>query len=488
MEVLKPRASVLAGRGFTGVATMSETHEDAVTTLARHVASSDYDVLPKAAVAATKRLILDSLGVGLYGSRGPWVDEIVRATTADCSGGQSQILGRAGRYPSSAAALCNAYQIHNSEFDCVHEAAVVHPMAVLMGAVCAYTSRHAAANRPAISGSSLIAAVALGVDVAGHLGVACRTKLRFFRPATVGAFAAVCALAKLSGFDTRTTRDAMGIVYGQLSGTMQPHTEGAALLAMQIGFSARNALLANDMAAAGIPGLADTFEGPFGYYALFEGEHALAEALAQLGRTWRITEVAHKPFPSGRATHGIAEGCMALRRKNRIVADDIDSVSARVPSLTQRLVGRPISDDMAVNYARLCGAFVAARALLGHALHAEDFDEAARQDPATLTLGRRVRIVADDNPDPNALSPVVIDIKMRDGATYSQSISTVYGHPDNPMSRDNYIDKFERNWGASLVALPQTDCPRAVAALETLETCADVADVFTLFYASRDTQ
>ena len=41
---------------------------------------------------------------------------------------------RAARTSATAAAMVNAYQIHNSEFDCVHEQAVVHPMAVLLAA------------------------------------------------------------------------------------------------------------------------------------------------------------------------------------------------------------------------------------------------------------------------------------------------------------------------------------------------------------------
>ena len=87
------------------------------------------------------------------------------------------------RLPAASAALCNAYQLHNSEYDCIHERAVVHPLAVLLPAVLAHAERAGG-----VSGRDLLSAVVLGVDVAAGLGVAARSGLRFFRPAIAGAF------------------------------------------------------------------------------------------------------------------------------------------------------------------------------------------------------------------------------------------------------------------------------------------------------------
>lgn len=456
---------------------------DAIHTLCAHVIETRYSDLPHAAVDAAKRFVLDSLGVGLYGSNGPFADALVGAQRTFGEAAECRILGRAGRYPAPSAAMCNAYQIHNGEYDCVHEAAVVHPMAVLLGAVCAYIDREAVLARRSVSGQELIAAVALGVDVAGHLGVACRSPLRFFRPATVGAFAATSALGKLAGFDRASLSDAMGIVYAQLCGTMQPHTEGSPLLAMQIGFNARNAIVALDMAAAGIPGLRDTLEGPFGFYANFEGENALAQVLQDVGRVWRITEVAHKPFPSGRATHGIVEACLSLKRRHGFDARDVAHVEARVPPLTLRLVGRHVMPQMEVNYARLSGPYVAARALLNGSLSGDDFTAAARTDHQTLALGERINVVSDDNPDPNALCPVTVVVTLNSGAVEQMTLATIYGHPSKPMARDAYLAKFRSNWRASREALAGEDCARAIALLETLEAVDDVCDVLQLFSA-----
>ena len=114
------------------------------------------------------------------------------------------------------------------------------------------------------------------------------------------------------GFDALTLTRAFGIVYGQLCGTMQAHAEGSPLLAMQIGFNARNAVIACDMAAGGLCGPAQIFSrARSASTSCSRAPHDLAPVLRDLGKAWRIAEVAHKPFPCGRATHGVIDGVLA---------------------------------------------------------------------------------------------------------------------------------------------------------------------------------
>jgi aconitate decarboxylase len=407
---------------------------DAIERFADHVIGTDFEDLPPTAVSAAKTFILDSFGVGIVGSAGPWVEELIATQKSWGSGEDARIWVRGDRLPAPAAAMCNAYQVHNSEFDCVHEAAVVHAVTVVLPSVLAIAERNGG-----VDGRDLITAVTLGVDIAGHLGVAATTGLRFFRPGTAGAFAAVAGMGKVLGFDKPALINAFSVMYAQLCGTMQAHTEGSMLLGMQVGFNARNAVAACDMAANGLDGPKNILEGPFGYFRLFEADYDLEPVLAALGSTWRIAELAHKPFPSGRATHGVVDGCLQLRRTHGIEAGDIARVTARVPSLTNHLVGRPVADGMTVNYARLCVRYVAARALLNDGVTVEDFRDDALADSASLELARRVDVQVDDNPDPNALSPVTVEIEMRDGRR----------QPDEPRGSSGQIPAQLRICGDS---------------------------------------
>jgi len=454
---------------------------DGIAHFAAHVAEFPFAAVPDEAVTAAKTFLLDSVGVGMIGSLGPYATELaglgraVRSTV-----GEARVLAQgAHRLQVADAAFCNAYQIHNSEFDCVHEGAVVHPMAVMLGAILAHLDR----TGGKASGKALLAAVTLGVDVAAGLGVASRAGLRFFRPATAGAFGATMAVGRLAGFDAAALVDACGITLGQLGGTMQAHTEGSSLLAMQVGFNARNAIVACDMAAAGIAGPQNVLEGPFGYYSLFEGEYELLPVLESLGKIWRITEVAHKPYPSGRATHGMVDALLRLRAEHGFYGTSVRSVEVSVPPLTYRLIGRPVKHDMAANYARLCGRYAAASALLSGDLGIKDFAPPALADLERLELASRIAIAADDNPDPNALVPISVTVHLNDGSERAKTLDTVYGNPANPMTREAHLKKFRTNARAAARPLSDDSIARLVDLVDGLESQPNIEEFLELIFS-----
>lgn len=443
---------------------------DAIETFCAHVVERSARDFPDTAVEAAKTFILDTLGVGILGSNGPQAAEIAAVQDLSGQGDDARVWSTGKRLPAAAAALCNAYQTHNSEFDCVHEAAVAHVMTAVLPVALAGAERMGA-----VSGARLLEAVVLGVDVAASLGVAASSGLRFFRPGTVGAFGGVAALGKLMGLDAERLRHAFSIVYGQVGGTMQAHTEGSMLLALQVGFNARNAVVACDLAAAGIEGPRHILEGPFGYFRLIEDGGDPARVARDLGRVWRITEVAHKPFPSGRATHGIVDACLELRARHTIPADAIARVVARVPPLIVHLVGRPPSATMAINYARLCAAYVAARALIGGTIRIEDFTDAAYRDAATQALAARIAIEVRDVGNPNALTPVEVEIVLHDGARHTARIAHVTGSPARPLSREAHLAKFRRNCAQAARPISPANADRLIALVDALETVPDVA-------------
>jgi aconitate decarboxylase len=236
-------------------------------------------------------------------------------------------------------------------------------------------------------------------------------------------------------------------------------------------------VVACDLAAHGLTGPSQLLEGPFGYYPLFEGEHDLAPVLRDLGKVWRVIEVAQKPFPTGRATHGVLDGVLALQREGGFDAADVAQIRCRVPPLTHRLVGRAAHAGMAPNQARLSAPYAIACALQGGAVDLDDFKPAALADPVRLALAARVEVETDGNPDPNALGPVEVAVLLRDGARREIRIAEVYGSPARPMGREAHLAKFRRNWLAGAKPLAPAAGERLIALVDALETLSDVAEV-----------
>src|SRR6202040_2185459 len=114
-------------------------------------------------------------------------------------------------------------------------------------------------------------------------------------------------------------------------------------------------------------------------------------------------------------------------------ADQVTVGRFLVPPLTYRLVGRPPKDGMTVAHARLCLPYVAAVCLRHGTVGLGDFPPAALGDPDTLALARRLSVIADDNPDPNALHPVRVELDLADGSTVACDVTDVLGSPGRPL-------------------------------------------------------
>lgn len=439
---------------------------DPIEDIAAHATSRVGPGPDDATRQAARTFILDSLGVAIGGAGGPGTAMLAGTLPA---GVEARVPGTALTLSAADAALLTTFQTHCQEYDCVHDRAVVHVMTAVLPTILA-TARHTGP----VTGAQLMEAVVVGVDVAATLGLASKGGLRFFRPGTAGAFGATAALGRLMGFDAPRMVQAFSLVYGQVCGTMQAHAEGSGLLALQLAFNARNAVVACDLARAGLTGPQNILMGPFGYFTLIE-DGGDPDVLIGIGAIPRITEVSHKPFPSGRATHGVLDGALTLQRTHEFTVDKIASIDLTVPPLVNQLVGRAPSADMTVAQARLCVRYVTACALRG-SLGPADFKKQALRDPNRQNLAARITI--DVAPaDPNALTPVTVRITLTDGRTVEQQVTAVYGAPDNPMDRAAQLAKFHANCADAPVTI---DPDPIIALIDGLEDVADITALINL--------
>ena len=436
--------------------------------LAAHAIDTRLADLPVEARQRAAVYVLDSLGVGIAGSSVEGGQGLLRVASG-WGAPSASVWGRGERLAAPAAAFINAWQMHNQEYDCLHEGAVVHAMASVLPAALA-----AAETRGGVSGAELIVAVAVGVDIAAGLGLASRAGFRFFRPATAGGFGAVAAAGRLLGLDRRALEAAFAWQLAQVSGTMQAHAEGSPLLPVQVAFNARAALQSCELAALDFTPTRSVFEGPYGYLALFEGDFDLEPVLSSLGRDWRISELSHKPFPAGRATHGGIEGVMALQTEHGFAPDDVERIEVIAPPLIARLVGRSLPPTVSATYARLCMGYAVAKVLQHGRLDPADFRGAALSDPVTHALAARVETHSDDNPDPNAMAPQAVVVHLKGGTALRWECTTMLANPARQLTHEQHLSKFHRCCTFSLDELAPGAPERLVEAVDRLEEVEDV--------------
>ncbi len=412
---------------------------NAAETLVDHALGLRWDALGADVRRSAATFLHDSLAVGVAGARAPYADRVAAAVSrwGVASGQGALVLGRAETsLPPSSAAFLNAFQVHGQEFDCVHEPAVVHPLATVVAALLS-----ALDDGPPRTGAQVLTALCAGVDVAVGLGLAARSPLKFFRPATAGVFGCVAALASLKRLPREQALDAFGYALAFAGGTMQAHVEGLPTLPVQIAAAARSAVQAVDLAQAGMPGPRGAIDGPFGYLALFEDLTDAPAMLAALPTSPRIMEVSWKPFPTGRAAHGAIVAVQRLMREQGLAPERLERLTYVAPPLIQRLVGRRAHDAMAPAYARLCFPYLGAVALQRGTVGLDDFTPRRLADPSTLALAARITVEADGNPDPAAFTPAVAVARMTDGAEVRIAIQAQFGSPSDPLSPTQHLEK-----------------------------------------------
>ena len=432
-------------------------------------------VFSDSAYDAAKTFLLDSLGVGIAGSKAPFQDSVHTVVRNWGEGEGAHLWGHGQTAPQASAAYLNGFQIHSMEYDCVHEPAVVHPMATILAAVGSEVEM-----RGKTSGFELMEALIVAVDVAVELGVAVKSPLKFFRPATAGLFGATLGIARLRGLDEATALSAMGCALAQCAGVMQAHVEGKPTLPVQIAGAARAAVVACDLAQAGLHGSEQSIEGPFGYFAMFEDEVALNAAAEQLGKIHRITEVSWKPFPTGRAAQGGVPLVQRLMEQG-VTADNLDYLELQAPPIIPRLVARPATTGMSPNYARLCFPYLAAITLTRGTVGLEDFTRDNLDDPDLLTLADKVSVVTNQVEDPAEFVPQSAKAVLTDGTERLTMVANLFGSPSDPLSREQHLEKF-RTCVAFGLSKDKADAVTdgLIARVDNLERFDDVRDLFRL--------
>jgi 2-methylcitrate dehydratase PrpD len=438
---------------------------DSEAALLRHLLETPEAAIPASARAAARVFMLDTLAVGIAGTAHEDQPGLIEAARAWGEGGAAAVWGEAVRLPAAQAAFVNAFQAHALEFDAIHEAAVVHAVTPTLAAALAEAERQGG-----VSGARLVSAVVFGLELGCTIGAAARGPMRFFRPATAGMFGAYGAVARLRGFDLARGGGGAGLLLGQIPGTMQAHHEGGMALAVQMGFAAAAGIRAADLAEAGARGPSAWLTGASGFLPMTEPAHDLAPGLAALGRSWQVEALSHKPFPSGRLTHPVIDGLQRLLARGPIDPAAIREVRLQLPPLAMRLVGRPLRRDLTPNYARLCLPFVAATTLRFGTVTLDDFTPARLADPATLALAERVRLIGDENPDPNAVVPQTVEVEHE--TTARVTVAHTLGSPANPLSVEARVAK-----AASCLAAarrPRADVAALVAAVDALDDASDL--------------
>ncbi|MFW6044309.1 MAG: MmgE/PrpD family protein [Planctomycetota bacterium] len=297
------------------------TYTEILTDMASETSVDD---LPDAALSAAKKLILDALGCALIGRNAPGVQET--AAQMDKWGGspEASIIGAPQGIPAPNAAFANGAMIHAFDLDDIYIPGTLHLSSVLVPTTLAVQQLTGA------TGQDALAALVMGVEVAGRIGMAERNRRRggrFLPTSLAGGFGAVVVAARMMQLSPEECVHALGINYAQTSGNRQALMDCTLTKRMQPGFAARSALWAASLAQRGVTGPEHALEGDAGYFQTYmNGDVPAVDELTE-SRDWlQIERVAFKRWPSCGACHHAQAAAEQIYAEEDFCPHDIDRV------------------------------------------------------------------------------------------------------------------------------------------------------------------
>ena len=195
-----------------------ESVDDVTLALSKLAVETKADEISEAAYRAAKVAVLDALGCAMAGYDAPGVPAVVGLAKEWGGREDATLWFHGGKVPGPAATFANSVQVHALDLDDVHLPSITHITSVVVPVAFAMGELYGA------SGRETLAAVILGLEVAGRLGRAGRARKAhegFLPSSVVGGFGAAAAAARLQGCTVKQTVNAMGIWYAHASGNRQ---------------------------------------------------------------------------------------------------------------------------------------------------------------------------------------------------------------------------------------------------------------------------
>ena len=407
-----------------------------------------YDAIPAAVRERAKHLILDSVGVALASTKYPFASVSLGALD-ELATGTSAVIGAGRRLALRDAVLMNGVLVHGLDFDDTHTRGVIHATA------SSFPCALALADRDDMDGKSLLAAYVCGVEVSTRIGAVAKGgfhKAGFHPTGLIGAFGCALAAAKLLKLDPERATMAQGIVLSMASGSMEFLGEGAWTKRLHPGWAGAAGITAATLAKHGFVGPRHAYDGRFGLYASYLGQHLamadLALATENLGCSWQVEQVAIKPFPACHLAHASADAAIALHKAHGLSGSAIRRVRVLVPQEAVEIVCEPIANKRkpANDYdAQFSIPYIVATGLLKGRFTLADLDDAARSDLAVMSLASRV----DYEVDPKSTFPRhytgEVVVETEDGRSLRHREGINRGCADRPLTNDEVVEKFQDN-------------------------------------------
>ena len=455
--------------------------------IARFIAETVYEQIPEEAVRIAKRAILDWVGVTLGGSNEPGTRIVCDQVRRTGAAGEAGVICKAFQTSADLAAWANGAASHALDYDdtFANEAGFnFHPTVTLLSSVLALGEKVKA------SGRELLAAYIVGIETETRVGAAIgrpTSETGWHPTPVVGTIGAAAACANILRLNAEQARMALGIASSLAGGLLLNF--GTMTKPLHAANSARNGVVAAQLAQNGFTGNESVMEGNLGFCSMFTAGKVtgLGNKEQDLGKVWGIITpgMSLKPYPCCRSTHSSIDASLYLRNVKGMDASQVVKIICRTSPQHPKLARfhKPKSGYEGKFSIPYC---IAAALLRGRIL-LEDFAEEKVADRQAQELLSKVEFEYPQayKENPMSLAQEVV-ITLANGAEYSRKVDPPKGDAGNPMTDEELSAKFQ-DCTRSFLAQPEIE--KVVGIIRNLESLGNISELMnSLTYKTKSSE
>lgn len=456
---------------------------DAIWTLADYCLNTRYEDLPADVVEATRIQILDTVAVALPALSADGIRQLHELSVEAGGKPESVVLGTRLRLPAESAARLNAAMAAAIEYDDTYEPSLLHASCVTVPVALAVADL--VGN---VSGKDLIAAVAVGTDIACRLSRAGSPGISPFivgwDPTPMyGVLSATMVAGRLMGLSREQLVSAAGLAYHQLSGNAQAAVDGSHAKRLGSGMAAYGGVLSARLAKRGVLGSPNVLGGVKGLFRQYHGGKVATDSLlGGLGKEFAGPAIAPKPYPCCRGGHVAIDATLELVTRHDIRPAAVEQVRIYSPPAEMVLLGLPLEKKQNPQSgvdAQFSNPWMVACAITDRAVGLRHFTPEALARPELRALAQRMVTVEDKSlvrPD-GGPGFVRVEILQRNGKTHTAEVRYAKGDPKNPMTPAEYRRKVVECTDAA--GMPRTQAESLMRRFARLQAEADVSTLNT---------
>ena len=387
---------------------------------------------------SARRALLDWHGALIAGSDTEVANRLRDAYQEELGAGNCSVAGTSKEAFSRAAAFINGTISHSAEFDDIFRDGAYHPACPTISAVFAL------AESRNDSLEDLLAAIIIGYEVSTRISKVIQpSHYKYFHTTgTVGVFGAAAACAYLLRLNAAQACNALATAGTFASGLQQAFRSDSMTKPMHPGHAAEVGLNAALVAQAGMTGTPDLLEGDAGFGVALCEDPRWHEIFDNLGFAWNIEQITIKNHGCCGHNFPAIDAISHLLNQHSIDVDQIKKIrvggyKATVDVCHYVHPKTPFEAKFSLTYT------VAARIILGR-VREKAFLETTLKTPEIYSLEDKVELFVDAecaNQFPLHRSAKV-EIELNDGTVYAHYQHTRHGDPDEPLSDEELVDKF----------------------------------------------